>query len=58
MPGLNHKKIYEVPEYGVTTTPGVNPNAGFWKFYPKTDGFYQLNSSGVESKILRLMKNL
>lgn len=32
------------------STPS-NPSSGFRKLYPKADGFYQLDSSGVETKV-------
>src|ERR1022692_433259 len=44
------KSIYEVPQINITVTP-ANPDTNFWKFYPKSDGFYQLDSLGNETKV-------
>lgn len=32
------------------TQPSVNPPSGFRSFYPKTDGWYSADSSGIETK--------
>jgi len=40
---------------GLATTPSLNPTAGSFNFYAKTDGvFYQLNSAGTESSMIGL----
>jgi len=44
-------KIYNTPEYKQITTP-TNPSLGYKKIYPKSDGWYILNSAGTESKIV------
>jgi len=32
-------------------TTASNPSAGYYRFYPKSDGFYMLDENGVETKI-------
>ena len=32
-------------------TKPANPGASNWRLYPKTDGYYQLSSAGVETKL-------
>jgi len=44
-------KNYGIPNYDITTTPAT-PDPGFWKFYAKSDGFYQLDDAGVETKMV------
>ena len=39
-------KIHEV-QWEEGTTP-ANPDTGYWKLYPKTDGFYYLDDAGTE----------
>lgn len=43
-------KEYKVSEIAIVATPSP-PAPGYLKFYPKTDGFYMLNSAGVETKL-------
>lgn len=45
------KKVYSVKQHKETSTPST-PDAGFRAIYAKSDGFYEINSAGVESKLV------
>lgn len=44
-------KVFEQLNGVVRTTPATNPPTGQRSLYPKADGWYELNSAGVERRL-------
>lgn len=44
-------KTYVQPAVKEEASTPSTPASGYWKFYPKVDGFYQKSDLGIESKI-------
>lgn len=46
---MSEKRIYDYPIYSELSAAPAIPPTGFWKIYPKSAGWYILNSAGVET---------
>lgn len=45
------EKIYWIPSFRELASAPATPATSFWKLYPKSDGWYSLDSAGNETKV-------
>ncbi len=48
---MSEKRIHEIPIYKLVSSTPDTPSTGYWKIYPKTDGWYILDDTGTETII-------